>query len=101
MLGRDRVAHSSREQLLGGLARPLRLPAGMTLAPHTQVENLANLLVGRRRQGLARGQRDQAYRRLVATVLDAPIDAVGASPRRPVVLSPEAGSFQTRHQQAA
>jgi hypothetical protein len=73
----------------------------MTLTPHTQVENVANLLAVRRRQAMARGGRDQAYRRLVATVLDVPIDAVGASPRRPVVLSPEAGSFQTRHQQAA
>ena len=73
----------------------------MTLTPHTQVENLANLLVGRRRQALARGRRDQAYRRLRATLLDVPTDAVGARLRRPVVLSPEAGSFQTRHQQAA
>jgi hypothetical protein len=72
----------------------------MTLTPHTQVENLANLLAVRR-QAMARGRRDEAYRRLVATILEVPMDAVGESPRRLALLSLEAGSFQTRHQQAA
>jgi hypothetical protein len=75
----------------------------MVLTPHTQVENLANLLAIRRRQAVARGRCDQAYQQLVATVLELPIDAVGAAPmsRRPVLLSPDARSFGTPRQEAA
>jgi hypothetical protein len=87
----------------GGLARPLRLVNGMLLTPHTQVENLANLLAVRRRQAQARRQRGRGCRGLVATVLEVPIDAVGASPpaRRPVLLSRHAGSLETGHQYQA
>jgi hypothetical protein len=51
----------------------------MTLTRHTQVENLANLLSIRRRQALAGDRRDRAYRRLVATILDEPVDDLGAA----------------------
>jgi hypothetical protein len=52
----------------------------MTLTRHTQVENLANLLAARRRQAAARGCRDDAYRRLIAAILEVPVDGVAAVP---------------------
>jgi hypothetical protein len=51
----------------------------MTLTRHTQVENLANLLAARRRQAALRGCRDDAYRRLIAAILDVPVDGVATS----------------------
>ena len=51
----------------------------MTLTRHTQVENLANLLAIRRRQAVARDRRDRAYARLVAAILDEPVDGLGTA----------------------
>ena len=67
-----------------GLAWRLRSATGMSLTRHTELENVANLLVARRRHALARRRRDEAYRRLVATILNAEVHDVG-TPRRPTV----------------
>ena len=62
----------------------------MMLTRHTQVENLANLLATRRKHMLDRDRRDEGYRKLVATTLEVPIEAI-EHPRphagRPPVLS--------------
>ena len=51
----------------------------MTLTRHTQVENLANLLAARRRQTVARTCRQDAYRGLVAAILDVSVEGVDTS----------------------
>ena len=65
---------------MGDLARCLPLWVSMTLTRHTQVENLANLLAARRRQATPRRCRDGAYRRLIAALLEVPVDGVATSP---------------------
>ena len=85
---------------MGGLARLLRSVRGMTLTRHTQMENLANLLAIRRRQVVARDRRDQAYRRLVATILDEPVETLGrACP--PTLLGGPARPLPMRRARAA
>ncbi len=46
------------------------------LSLHTQTENLANLLHRRRAQRAQHVDRQQAYRSLVAAILEAPLSAV-------------------------
>ena len=61
----------------------------MMLTRHTQVENLANLLAARRRQSVAHTCRREAYRRLVAAVLEVPVEGVDTSAvRAPDTLRP-------------
>jgi hypothetical protein len=72
----------------------------MTLTRHTQVENLANLLAIRRRQAVARDRRDQAYRRLVATILGEPVDTLGTA-RLPTLLGRPVGPLPMRRVRAA
>jgi hypothetical protein len=72
----------------------------MTLSRHTQVENLANLLASRRQQALARHRRDQAYQRLVATILDGPVDG-RATAGLPTLVSPPVRSLPRHRVRAA
>ena len=72
----------------------------MTLTRHTQVENLANLLAARRREVLAEGRRDRAYSRLVATILDEPVDDLGAA-RLPTPLARPPEQAPQRRERAA
>ena len=72
----------------------------MTLTRHTQVENLANLLALRRRQAIAADRRDRAYRRLVATILDEPVDGLGPA-RPPTLVGGPAGPLPMRRVRAA
>lgn len=72
----------------------------MTLTRHTQVENLASLLAVRRRQAVARDRRDQAYRRLVATILDEPVDGPGTA-HLPTLLSRPVRPLTRRRVRAA
>jgi hypothetical protein len=72
----------------------------MTLTRHTQVENLANLLAIRRRQAAARDRRDRAYGRLVATILDEPVDGLGTA-RLPSLTSGPAAPLPMRRVRAA
>jgi hypothetical protein len=51
----------------------------MMLTRHTQVENLANLLAARRRQTAAHTCRQDAYQRLVAAILEVPVEGVNTS----------------------
>jgi len=51
------------------------------LSLHTQVENLANLLHQRRSENAGRVDRVEAYRSLVAAILDVPIMSI----REPVL----------------
>jgi hypothetical protein len=88
------------EQFALELARALRSATGMTLSRHTQVENLANLLASRRQQVLARHRRDRAYQRLVATILDEPVDGLG-TPRPPKLVSPPVRSLPRHRAHAA
>ena len=49
----------------------------MTLSLHTQVEDLTNLLRRRRSDRLHAESRQQAYRSLVAAILDVPVTSIG------------------------
>jgi hypothetical protein len=72
----------------------------MTLTRHTQVENLASLLAVRRRQAAARDRRDQAYGRLVATILDEPVNGPGTA-HLPSLTSGPAAPLPMRRVRAA
>jgi hypothetical protein len=70
----------------------------MTLTRHSQVENLANLLRLRRRHAARADQREQAYRQLVAAILDVPVDRILAVMPRP---APTTVQLRRPHTRAA
>ena len=71
------------------------------LSLHTQTENLANLLHRRRAQRVQHIDRQQAYRSLVAAILEAPLSSVSDVPAYQPAFAREATSLAPRISRAA
>ena len=71
------------------------------LSLHTQIENLANLLHARRAERVQRSSRQEAYRSLVAAILDVPVTNLREAPAYQPAFAPAVASLTPRRSRAA
>ena len=71
------------------------------LSLHTQIENLVNLLHARHAQRVQRVICQEAYRNLVAAILDVPIGSVRETPVYQPAFAPAIATLTSRRSRAA